>query len=273
MAASFKPMLPPPPPKYIRTKSTKNTHSEPTKPTKTIPIKHAYASKSSKSSIRPNYSVDHFMEMINKDIRSDIFSDGDIRKYIRYLLNDANKYETFSKLFPHHTCPGVLIRMNRSDAKFPVVFPSENDLIECIQSKEHEGGSIALNFAYERHANTIWIDTVNRTINRYDPIKSSQLDSQNRMDDSIREYFNIHLPAYIYLGNTLDESQCSHHALKHQYSCQDYVLLYTINRINGMSHEQAATDLILRSDQISDDLTNLYRNLVEYLRSEYNTTA
>ena len=120
----------------------------------------------------------------------------------------------------------------------------------------------------------LWFDTDNKIINRYDPQVSGDAYGQSIMDDTIRIYLGNLFPDYVYLGNTLDEWQCVQgvrgegRTYKSDYYCQDYSLLYAINRINGMSHEDAAFSLVARGDDVLIDLAELLRALAYRIRAE-----
>lgn len=120
----------------------------------------------------------------------------------------------------------------------------------------------------------LWFDTTNKIINRYDPQVSGERRGQAIMDDTIRTYFEDKLPKYVYLGNTLEEWQYVQEVrgegrtYKSDYYCQDYSLLYAINRINGMSHEEAAFALVARGEDVLIDLAELLRALAYRIRAE-----
>jgi len=215
-----------------------------------------------------------FVNIIIAEQDADIMEAKEYLGYVRYLLNDQSKYDVFSKLFPNNTCPGVIFRMETENSPTPRIIPNERTLIDCIHAKEIQGGSIAVSFTYQNHANILWFDTTNKIINRYDPQISGDIYGQSIMDDTIRKYFENTFPNYIYLGNTLQEWQCVQgvrgegRTFKSDYYCIDYSLLYAINRINGMSHEDAAFSLVTRGEDILVDLAELLRALAYRVRYE-----
>jgi hypothetical protein len=164
--------------------------------------------------------------------------------------------------------------METLTSKTPRVVPGWTALINCIREKELTGGSVAIDFSYENHANTLWFDTSNKIINRYDPAVGVNSYQQDKMDDTIRLYFQEYFPDYVYLGNTLEKWQCVQgvrgegRTYKGDYYCQDYSLLYAINRIKGMSHEEAAFALVARGEDVLIDLAELLRALAYRIRSE-----
>lgn len=94
------------------------------------------------------------------------------------------------------------------------------------------------------------------------------------MDDTIREYLARIFQKYVYLGNTLETWQCVQgvrgegRTFKSHYYCRDYSLLYEINRINGISHEEAAFSLVARGEDVLIDLAELLRALAYKIRAE-----
>jgi predicted DNA-binding protein YlxM (UPF0122 family) len=218
--------------------------------------------------------VEIFVQEVIAEQNADIMDEKEYLGYVRYLLNDQSKYDIFSRLFPEQTCPGVLFRMETTRTKVPRITPSERALIDCIKAKERTGMSVAVSFSYENHANLLWFDTQNKLINRYDPQAAMQSYEQAELDDNVREYLGSKFPDYFYLGNTLESWQCVQdvrgqgRTYKSDYYCQDYSLLYAINRINGMSHEEAAFALVARGEDILTDLAELLRALAYKIRAE-----
>ena len=218
--------------------------------------------------------VEIFVDTVIAEQNADIMEEKEYLGYVRYLLNDQSKYNIFSRLFPGSTCPNVTVRMETERSPSPNITPSDNALVRCIHTKETAGGSVAVNFSYQNHANLLWFDTDNKIINRYDPQVAGDEYGQSIMDDTIRTKFELLLPEYIYLGNTLETWQCvqgvrgAGRTFKSDYYCQDYSLLYAINRIRGMSHEEAAFALVARGEDVLIDLAELLRALAYRIRSE-----
>jgi hypothetical protein len=146
-------------------------------------------------------------------------------------------------------------------------------LIHCIRAHEAQGGSVAVYFTYEQHANSLWFDVTNKVINRYDPQYYGDVFHQGILDTNVRDHLKFILPDYQYLGNTLERAQCvqSVRADKRQNFredafCEDYSLLYAIRRINGMSHAEAAEDLVAKGDSIQAELIELLEALAYRIR-------
>ena len=215
-----------------------------------------------------------FVDIVIAEQDADIMDEKEYLGYVKYLLNNQSKYDIFTRIFPNNTCPGVIFRMDTERSRYPTIRPSERNFIECIKNKETTGTSIAINFSYENHANLLWFDTLNRVINRYDPQVAGDAHGQAIMDDTIRTYLSDRFPEYVYLGNTLETWQCVQGVrgegrnYKSDYYCQDYSLLYAINRINGMSHEEAAFALVSRGEDVLIDLAELLRALAYKIRAE-----
>jgi hypothetical protein len=218
--------------------------------------------------------VETFVQIVIGEQDADIMDEKEYLGYVKYLLNDQSKYDVFSRIFPNNTCSNVSFRMKTETSKSPQISPSEDILLDCIRGKEPQGGSVAVSFSYQNHANMLWFDTTNKIINRYDPQVSGDSTGQDIMDDTIRGYFDRVLPEYVYLGNTLESWQCVQgvrgegRTYKSDYYCQDYSLLYAVNRIKGMSHEEAAFALVSRGPDVLVDLAELLRALAYKIRAE-----
>lgn len=161
---------------------------------------------------------------------------------------------------------------------------ANNSLIGRIMKlgREAQCGSLAVYLSYFDHAGMIWIDRENLVINRYDPYYcwSNSKNNKNQgyeedqmvIDYALGDFFGELLPGYRYYGNTLDMNKCIQ-AVKtgnKQYSdyfCQDYSILYAIRRIHGMSHEEAAADLVRGKDLVIREIEELLRTLI-YVRYE-----
>lgn len=230
--------------------------------------------------------VEIFVQEIIAEQNADIMDEKEYLGYVRYLLNDQSKYDIFARLFPENTCQNVTFRVNTVEIKkdtaatyVPRIIPNEQMLFDCIKAKEQTHKSVAVYLSYENHANLLWFDTENKLINRYDPQAATQGYKQDELDDAIREYLGKAFPDYYYLGNTLETWQCVQgireqgRTYKADYYCQDYSLLYAINRINGMSHEEAAFALVARGEDILFDLAELLRALAYKIRAELGKTV
>src|SRR5690606_18642099 len=100
-----------------------------------------------------------FVNLVIAEQDADIMEEKEYLGYVKYLLNDESKYNIFSRLFPNNTCGNILMRMETLYAKTLIIHPNIDNLIQCIRNKEAIGGSVAVNFSYENHANMLWFDT------------------------------------------------------------------------------------------------------------------
>lgn len=188
--------------------------------------------------------------------------------YLRYLLDGQNKYEIFTRIFPQNTCSRVKILMN---SKFEIVVsPLEKVLRNSILHKELAKMSFVINFVYVENTNILWMDVNSRTIVRYDPNNSAGDNIQTKIDESLRTFFNRFCPMYNYLGNILSPNECikSVDSYKNSHNCQDYALLYAVQRIHGLSHDQAARLLSQKGDSLKKDVTDLLTALSYKVRDE-----
>ena len=184
------------------------------------------------------------------------------KENMRCTLSDRSKCEIFPRLFPSNACANVSLRMN-GETSAVKVFPRDNALVNCVRLKEVDGESVAISLLQRDRANILWFDTRDKIINRYDPIGPGSERGQDQVDDTLREYLVSLLPEYTYLGNNLGSRQCVQNITDHgtEYYCIDYTLLYAINRIRGMRHEDAASALVDRGEDIMFDLAELFHNL------------
>jgi hypothetical protein len=217
--------------------------------------------------------VEEFVQMVIQEQDADIADEKEYLGYVRYLLADESKYEIFTRFYPKNTCPGISVRMDTYQST-PRISPSDQSLLNCISTHEEQGGSVAIYFSYENHANTLWFDVTNKIINRYDPAVDADSYGQRSLDEHLSAYLGNILPDYYYIGNTLEGFQCVQgvrgqgRTHKSDYFCQDYSLLYAIRRINGMSHEEAAFDLVAKGDDVLIELAELLRALAYRIRLE-----
>ena len=236
--------------------------------------------------------VEQFIETIIFEQDADIAQEKEYLGYVKYLLDADNKYDIFARLHPEFTCENVGIRVayignkggfqgqegalfygNQYGAAIRIT-PTQTKMQMCITSAERDKRSIAIYLSYHEHANMIWIDTVNKIINRYDPQVPGTGNEQMWMDDGIRAFFATILPGYEYLGNTQEDFLCVQaireigRTHKADYFCQDYSLLYAERRAKGMSHEEAAFDLVAKIDDVLLELAELLRRLTYQKRRE-----
>lgn len=244
-------------------------------PKPTLPINVPKAQKIN-IPIAPNDDspTETFVNIVIGEQDADTMDEKEYLGYVRYLLNDQNKYDVFSRLFPDNTCGGVRLRMEKTTSPTMKITPNDQSLVSCIHSKEGQKASVAVNFSYENHANLIWFDTENKLINRYDPQVPGNDPGQDIMDDTIRAHLGKILPDYYYIGNTSEYWQCVQgvreqgRTFKGDYYCQDYSLLYAINRIYGLSNQAASFNLVSRGPDILVDLAELLRALAYKIRAE-----
>lgn len=193
-------------------------------------------------------------------------------QYLRELFGEEyqNMYNIFFRLFPEHTCPYLTVRYRHGSVK---VLPDDQALINCV---ERSTGSLGIYFVIyigdESHASIFWFDTTNEIINRYDP--SYAQGEQRDIDDLVREKFMDLFPSYEYIGNSLSSQQCVQRVrgrkrkIRYDQFCQEYILLYSIRRLCGMSHVAAAEDMAEKGDGIIHEVRELFKALVHQKRKE-----
>jgi hypothetical protein len=192
--------------------------------------------------------------------------------YVEFLLQGHVKYDLFAKVFPNYTCERVAIYVNEKQA---YAWPSEINLVECIDSKVAAGFSVAISVISPGHATIMWFDARTRTVDRYDSHRSGFDENDRAIQPLIKRLF----PEWNYVGNIAKTTaQCVQIARATQrrpgegkrktydWFCQDYTLLYALLRIRGYSFNDASQILVDRRDDILLDIADLMRVLVYQAR-------
>lgn len=213
--------------------------------------------------------VEQFINLIISEQDADIPREKEYLGYVRYLLNDMSKYDVYALLYPERTCYQVYLRVNVNKVPATVsISPSEEAFLLCLtRVLETNAPALAISTSFDRHANMIWVDPVSKEINRYDPQVPGDNTKQRRLDEALRKLFQRVLPDFTYLGNTLPEEFCVQAVRgqgrqhKSDYFCQDYSLLYADRRAQGMTHEEAAIDMVLKHEQMPQENAELLRKL------------
>ena len=223
--------------------------------------------------IDPGTPVEDFISLVIKEQDADIAHEKEYLGYVRYLLNADNKYDIFARLYPETTCVSVDVRVE-VESRRVLINPDPDDLIDCVYTAANKGKSVGVYLSYHNHANALWFDTAKKEINRYDPQAPGDARDQSIIDDLLRKELAQYFPDYNYLGNTLEDYMCIQgvrevgRRYKADYFCQDYSLLYDLRRAKGMSHEDAAWDLVEKRDQVLEELAELLRSLAYKKRQE-----
>ena len=141
------------------------------------------------------------------------------------------------------------------------VHPQKRNLARCLADARTEPNGIYLYF--EEHSNIIWLDVDKMVIHRYDPQISKDENEAEPIDGALGAFFKEILPQYTYFGNTLTAKDCVQGVRWKERGhldcyCQEYTLLYARNRLEGMSHEEAARDLVNSKDNIIDRIEEFY---------------
>ena len=221
--------------------------------------------------IDPGTPIDDFVSTVIKEQDSDKADEKEYLGYVRYLLDADDKYDIFARIYPQNTCENVSVRVEGTRA---YIRPDPDDLQVCVKSAETADKSVAVRLSYQNHANSLWFDTKNKVINRYDPQVPGDEYGQSSVDTALRNLFAQYFTDYNYLGNTLEGHMCvqgvRHMGRRHKadYFCQDYSLLYAKRRAEGMSHEESAWDLVEKRDTILNELAELLRILSYKKRAE-----
>ena len=186
--------------------------------------------------------------------------------YVRYLIGDMTKYDVFSLMYPFSTIRGARFHIEKSEVTY-----SLNPLLLGSQMETSQGG-FGVMLTYDNNANMLWFQ--GKEIWRYEPYAIANTEKQVEIDRMLELYFKAYIPGAKYYPHTLSPEQCVQYVrgigrkYNAEYFCQDYSLLYTINRIKGLSHVASAVQLVSRGDLIHDDLHTLLMDLaVTYRRN------
>lgn len=93
-------------------------------------------------------------------------SDNLDKKYLHYtewLLQGLVKYDLFANAFPDNTCKNVAIYTTSNRA---YTWPDDKAFLDCVLPKISTNHSISINVVQPGHATMIWIDNVNKVIDR-----------------------------------------------------------------------------------------------------------
>ena len=236
-------------------------------------------------------AIEEFIDTVVEEQNSDRDGEKEYLGYIRWLFHNESPYDIFSRMHHEYTCEDVTLRVLSfgpvtklykesptdeiyHNAEYGVVLrlnPSTEYFMQCIRAAVNH--SICISLSYEMHANMIWIDNHNLTIDRYDPQESADKPEQRIIDAGLSEFFNHILPDFHYLGNTLPDNLCVQAVRERgrknsDFFCQDYSLLYAERRAKGMSHTEAAQYLVNHANDMVPMVTELMRELVYRKRYE-----
>jgi hypothetical protein len=201
-----------------------------------------------------------------------------------HRMRGLNKWEAFSLLYPHNTIP-FTIRVNEQGAR-PESYMEQYDqglgswyatndnyggrvqiepndpdkFIEMIADHIKSGHGVGIYTTYNRQINVIWI-SADKEINRYEPQFPGGDYEQRSIDGGLSGLFSIFLPEYTYKPHRLEKWQCCYNPDTNDIQVEDYVTLYTVRRIKGMSHHDTVTNLIVEGDGLVSENTWLSRKL------------
>lgn len=119
---------------------------------------------------------------------------------------------------------------------------------------------------YNDHTDMLCV-SADKQVWRYEPFVPGGNTRQRNIDSGLYGFFNANLPSFKYNFHRLDERQCvgairdwdrihSENSL-----AQDYSMLYFIRRMKGMTHEEAAINLVAIGDDIVPEMVNLMYSL------------
>lgn len=185
-----------------------------------------------------------------------------LKKYgpLSALSQEENPSSREGKIYTDDGYSGGIIKIH----------PQESNLARCLDDAQTEPNGLYLYF--EEHSNIIWIDPIEKEIYRYDPQIPGDVKEAYYIDTALTSFFHEILPDFIYRGNTLSWFDCIQDIRRRERGsldcfCQEYTLLYAKNRLNGLSHYEAAEDLVINRDNILDEIDNLYLYLSERERA------
>lgn len=232
-------------------------------------------------------AIEELVKIKNRDPNSMTPEDYNIRNNVNaYLFGTPSLHDAFARRYPEHCLAtviwidqyGSLNRLQPSDdteiytadgifGAAIRVHPKENNLAACLADARYDSNSVYLYF--DEHSNILWLDPVRQEIHRFDPQIPKTAPEARPIDSGLQDFFSLILPEYTYLGNTLTTSQCVQNVRRNYRQhldcfCQEYTLLYALNRLSGMQHQAAAQDLIFELDRIEDRIEDLYLDLAGF---------
>jgi hypothetical protein len=202
-------------------------------------------------------------------------------------LRGLDKWTAFSKLYPNNTI-AFTIRVNDQGA-LPksyvdnedtgsgnwyssdesnsygarvLIQPNDPDVfVQEISKRNKSGNGVAIYATYNRHVNILWI-TADLEIYRFEPEVPGGNYEQRAIDGGLSGMFASCLPTYSYIPHRLEKWQCLYNPDKVDgLQCEDYALLYILRRIKGFNHEDAITDMVIKSSELTDEDILLTQNL------------
>lgn len=144
------------------------------------------------------------------------------------------------------------------------VHPARKSLDKCLSNSCCASRGIYLYL--NQHSNILWLDAKRKIIYRYDPQVSRDVPKTKSIDAGVKKFFEETLPEYTYYGNTLSRKECIQWVRYEERGvldcfCQEYTLLYTKRRLNGMPHQEAAKDIVDKRQNIIEEIKELYLDL------------
>ncbi len=237
-----------------------------------------------------------FARLIITEQDADKLGDKEYLGMVRYLLgseDDFAKYQIFSHMYPDNTVP-FLIRVSDQSltpadedkvdtgngqwyqtddgygARVKIMGGDEYKFFAAIEAKLTAKKGVGIFTTYNEHANMVWISP-ERQIWRYEPATPAGGTEQRSIDSALRMFYQLYMPSFRYNPHRLELWQCvqgvrgRNRIHKSDYFCQDYSLLYLKRRAAGMSHEEAAFDMVAKGDSILQEIEELMYDLaMEY---------
>ncbi len=202
-------------------------------------------------------------------------------------LRGLQKWTAFSKLYPNNTI-SFTIRVNDQGAvpksyvdnedtgagnwyasdessnygARVLIQPNDPDaFVEEISKRNKSGNGVAIYATYNRHVNILWI-TADLEIYRFEPEVPGGDYEQRAIDGGLSGMFASCLSTYSYIPHRLEKWQCLYNPDKIDgLQCEDYALLYILRRIKGFGHEDAITDMVIKTSELTDEDILLTQNL------------
>lgn len=229
--------------------------------------------------------ITEIVSIKDRDPKSQTDHDYDRRNYITSkLFGTVSLHDAFARKHPEF-CLGTVIWMESfgnvnklkakkdakvysSDGKLGAtirIHPNRNKLIRCWSDyEEHPGGAYLY---FEQHSNIVWLDDRRKEIHRYDPQIGYEAEETKAIDTALKDFFSSYTPDYTYRGNTLSEKECVQGVRWKERGildcfCQEYTLIYAYNRLAGMSHKEAALDLLNARGKMEEKIKRFYLQLI-----------
>ena len=210
-----------------------------------------------------NTQSKYFIEKVLTSQNSDN-ADKDYLDFANSLLNNEIKYKILAKIYPMNIITVGFIEYI-DDKGCTVRDCDDYILIKTIKDYTSRNGGkngCMVFFLYRNHANALWFQ--NKTVWRYEPQTGAEEVGQDTINSAVETFIDVYFPTYTFIAHNFKKEHCiqgSRAVLRSSSSdffCQDYSLLYTLQRIDGKSNNDAVMYLLSMGEGVIDATRQLF---------------